>query len=91
MISGIIHVLGSSGRWADAPPPRYGPRNTFYNRFVRWAAKRVRSEVFQVMAAASGAPSKACLTARAPLRGRRQSGSRHRPLARRPDDENPPR
>ena len=38
VISGIIHVLKSGGRWVDAPA-RYGPRKTLYNRFVRWAAK----------------------------------------------------
>ena len=34
VISGIIHVLRSGCRWADAPSP-YGPRKTLYNRFVR--------------------------------------------------------
>ena len=40
VISGIVHVLKSGGRWVDAPPD-YGPRKTLYNRFVRWAAKGV--------------------------------------------------
>jgi transposase len=40
VISGIIHVLKSGGRWADAPAS-YGPRERLYNRFVRWAAKGV--------------------------------------------------
>ena len=40
VISGIVHVLKSGCRWADAPPV-YGPRKTLYNRFVRWAAKGV--------------------------------------------------
>ena len=34
VISGIIHVQKSGGRWIDAPP-EYGPRKTLYNRFVR--------------------------------------------------------
>ncbi len=38
VISGIIHVLKSGCRWADAPEV-YGPRKTLYNRFVRWSAK----------------------------------------------------
>jgi len=37
VISGIIHVLKSGGRWIDAPP-EYGPKKTLYNRYVRWAA-----------------------------------------------------
>ena len=39
VISGIIQVLKSGGRWIDAPEV-YG-RKTLYNRFVRWAAKGV--------------------------------------------------
>lgn len=38
VISGIVHVLKSGGRWADAPEV-YGPRKTLHNRFVRWVAK----------------------------------------------------
>src|ERR1700690_3733285 len=38
VISGIVHVLKSGGRWIDAPP-EYGPKKTLYNRYVRWAAK----------------------------------------------------
>ena len=43
VISGIINVLKSGGRWIDAPPD-YGPRKTLYNRYVRWAAKGVWSQ-----------------------------------------------
>jgi len=35
VISGIVHVLKSGGRWIDAPDV-YGPHQTLYNRFVRW-------------------------------------------------------
>ena len=35
VISGIVHVLKTGGRWVDAPAV-YGPRKTLYNRFVRW-------------------------------------------------------
>src|SRR3954471_11714746 len=34
VISGIVHVLKSGGRWADAPREVYGPKKTLYNRFV---------------------------------------------------------
>jgi transposase len=34
---GIVHVLKPGWRWTDAPAD-YGPRETLYNRFVRWAA-----------------------------------------------------
>jgi len=60
VISGIIHVLKSGGRWADAPPC-YGPRKTLYNRFVRWAAKGVWVDVFEAVAAAGGPPAEVLL------------------------------
>ncbi len=44
--SGIVHVLKSGGRWVDAPPD-YGPKKTLYNRYVRWAAKGVWSDLYQ--------------------------------------------
>ena len=56
VISGIVHVLKSGCRWADAPAV-YGPRKTLYNRFVRWAAKGVWLDIFQALAAAGGPPA----------------------------------
>jgi transposase len=50
VISGIVHVLKSGGRWIDAPAV-YGPRKTLYNRFVRWAAKGVWVDIFHALAA----------------------------------------
>ena len=56
VISGIVHVLKSGCRWADAPAV-YGPRKTLYNRFVRWAAKGVWLDIFHALAAAGGPPA----------------------------------
>ncbi len=56
VISGIIHVLKSGGRWSDAPAV-YGPRKTLYNRFVRWAAKGVWTDIFHALASAGGPPA----------------------------------
>jgi transposase len=56
VISGIVHVLKSGGRWADAPPV-YGPKKTLYNRFVRWAAKDVWTGIFHALACAGGPPA----------------------------------
>ncbi len=56
VISGIIHVLKSGGRWVDAPEV-YGPRKTLYNRFVRWAAKGIWRDLFQALAQAGGPPA----------------------------------
>lgn len=63
VISGIIHVLKTGGRWVDAPEV-YGPHKTLYNRyktlynrFVRWAAKGVWIGVFDALASAGGPPA----------------------------------
>ena len=56
VISGIIHVVKSGGRWVDAPPC-YGPRKTLYNRFVRWAGKGVWQDLFIALAGAGGPPA----------------------------------
>ena len=56
VISGIVHVLKSGGRWVDAPSV-YGPRKTLYNRFVRWAAKGVWVRLFQALAQVDGPPA----------------------------------
>ncbi len=60
VVSGIVHVLRSGGRWVDAPAA-YGPRKTLYNRFVRWAAKGVWAEVFRALAATGGPPAEVLL------------------------------
>ena len=53
VISGIVQVLKSGGRWVDAPP-NYGPRKTLYNRFVRWADKGVWVGLFETLAQSGG-------------------------------------
>jgi len=55
VISGIVHVLISGGRWADAPAA-YGPKKTLYNRWVRWAKAGVWRRAFEELAAAGGPP-----------------------------------
>jgi transposase len=60
VISGIVHVLKSGGRWADAPMV-YGPRKTIYNRFVRWAAKGIWLNIFYALAASGGPPAEVLL------------------------------
>jgi transposase len=34
VISGILHMLKSGGRWRDVPP-EYGPAKTIYTRYTR--------------------------------------------------------
>ena len=49
VVSGIVHVLKSGGRWADCPAD-YGPKKTLYNRFVRWAERGVWERLFAALA-----------------------------------------
>ena len=60
VISSIVHVLKSGGRWVDAPVA-HGPGKTLYNRFVRWAAAGIWQRVFQTLAAAGGPPAELLL------------------------------
>lgn len=53
VISGIIHVLKSGGRWVDAPEA-YGPRKTLHNRFVRWSEKSVWTGIFDTLPQTGG-------------------------------------
>ena len=76
VISGIIHVLKSGGRWADAPRAVYGPRKTLYNRFVRWAAKGVWTNLFETLAKAGGPPSQVLIDSSAVKAHRCASGGK---------------
>ncbi len=72
VISGIIHVLKSGGRWIDAPPD-YGPRKTLYNRFVRWSRLSVFARIFAALAAERGVLDRLMID-------RRSSAPRARPF-----------
>ena len=94
VISGIVHVLKSGGRWIDAPDV-YGPRKTLYNRFVRWAAKGVWADIFHALASAGGPPEQVLIDSSAVKAHRYASGGKggaksgDRPLARRTHNQDP--
>ena len=75
VISGIIHVLESGGRWVDAPR-LYGPHKTLYNRFVRWAAKGVWINLFHALASAGGPPAQVLIDSSAVKAHRSASGGK---------------
>ena len=75
VISGIVHVLKSGGRWVDAPP-EYGPRKTLYNRFVRWAEKGVWTDVFHALARADGPPAQVLIDSSAVKAHRSAAGGK---------------
>ena len=76
VISGIVHVLKSGGRWADAPREVYGPKKTLYNRFVRWAAKGVWTGLFEALASAGGPPAQVLIDSSAVKAHRCASGGK---------------
>jgi transposase len=82
VISGIIHVLKSGGRWVGAPSA-YGPRKTLYNRFVRWAAKGVWEDIFHALASAGGPPAVVLIDSSAVKAHRCASGGKGGSLPRR--------
>jgi transposase len=75
VISGIVHVLKSGGRWIDAPPD-YGPKKTLYNRYVRWAQKGVWVALFQTLAQAGGPPEEVLIDSSAVKAHRSASGGK---------------
>ncbi len=75
VISGIVHVLKSGGRWVDAPFV-YGPRETLYNRFVRWAAKGVWLDIFHTLVVAGGPPAEVLIDSSAVKAHRCASGEK---------------
>ena len=82
VISGIVHVLKSGGRWVDAPS-EYGPKKTLYNRFVRWAEKGVWIGLFNALAQAGGPPAQVPIDSSAVKAHRSASGGKGgRPIRR---------
>lgn len=75
VISGIVHVLKSGGRWIDAPP-EYGPKKTLYNRYVRWADKGVWVALFQALAKADGPPAQVLIDSSAVKAHRSAAGGK---------------
>jgi transposase len=53
VISGIIHMLRSGGRWRDCPP-EYGPYTTIYNRFNRWSRQGIWLAMFKAITGSTG-------------------------------------
>ena len=76
VISGIVHVLKSGERWGDAPREVYGPKKTLYNRFVRWAAKGVWTDLFEALASAGGPPAQVLIDSSAVKAHRCASGGK---------------
>ena len=76
VISGIVHVLKSGGRWTDTPREVYGPKKTLYNRFVRWATRGVWVRLFETLAQAGGSPAQVLIDSSAVKAHRCASGGK---------------
>ncbi|GJD34064.1 transposase [Methylobacterium aerolatum] len=76
VLSGIVHVLKSGGRWTDAPREIYGSKKTLSNRFVRWAAKGIWVGLFETLARAGGPPSQVLIDSAAVNAHRCTAGGR---------------
>ena len=73
--SGIVHILKSGCRWADAPS-EYGPRKTLYNRWRRWAEKGHWIRIFEALADEGGPPSQALIDSSAVRAHRSAAGGK---------------
>ena len=60
VISGILHILKTGGRWRDVPPA-YGPPTTIYNRYNRWSRRGLWQRLFEQIAGAGEVPSELSL------------------------------
>ena len=101
VISCILHILRTGGRWRDVPP-EYGPAKTIYNRDTCWARRGIWQRISVKVAAAGPIPQELAL-ASSNMKARRSAsggpeGPRQRKggihasgwrLARRPNSENP--
>ncbi len=93
VISGIMHMLRSGGRWKDCPTA-YGPYTTIYNRWNRWSRQGVWERIFYALTGSTVcSPGRSTPPTSRPIARRRaQKGglsSRHWHLARWTHDQNP--
>jgi transposase len=92
--SGIVYMLRCGARWRDCPEV-YGPYTTIYNRFNRWSRQGIWTDIFYGLTGSTGytdRPPSIRRTSKPTARQRAQKGGlqqRHRPLARRSNDQNP--
>ena len=82
VISGILHVLKTGCRWRDVPAD-YGPPTTIYNRYHRWAQRRIWQRIFDRMAAAGAVPEELSLDSTQVKAHRSALGSKRGPKRKR--------
>ncbi len=60
VISGILHILKTGGRWRDVPK-EYGPAKTVYDRYTRWARRGIWQRIFAKVASSGPIPDELAL------------------------------
>ncbi|GJE62137.1 IS5 family transposase [Methylobacterium trifolii] len=94
IISGILHVLTTGFHWRDCPAD-YGPRTTVYNRFNRWSRRGFWRATLTDLPKAGWSCEAAAIDStyvrahRSAHGGKMGQGARHRPVAWRPDHQDP--
>jgi transposase len=94
VISGILHVLKTGCRCQDCPT-EYGPPTTIYNRFNRWSGRQRWTDMLDALVAKgvlalSASIDSSYVKAHRPAHGGKGGeGAGHRPVARRPDHQDP--
>lgn len=84
VVSGIVHVLKSGGRWRDCPA-EYGPRTTVYNRFNRWSGRGFWRAMLAALAEAGWVAESAALDSTYVRAHRSAHGAKGGPRRRRSD------
>ena len=92
VISGILYMLRSGGRWRDCPA-EYGPYTTIYNRFNRWSRQGIWLAMFKAVTDSGLFPLLLSTVPRlrptAPRPGEKGGLLEHRAFTGWPDDEDP--
>ena len=81
VISGIVYMLQSGGRWRDCPA-EYGPYTTVYNRFNRWSRQGVWHDIFKALTGHSGFYSSAAIDSTSVKAHRSAAGAKGGPSSR---------
>jgi len=81
VISGIVHMLQSGGRWRDCPV-EYGPYTTIYNRFNRWSRQGIWHGIFKALTGHSGIYSSAAIDSTSVKAHRSAGGAKGGPSSR---------
>src|SRR6186713_3136895 len=73
VLNGIFWVLRSGAPWRDLPMS-FGPRTTYYNRFVRWRRAGVWDRIMNALSADHATTMRRCRSSPHPWSGYTSTG-----------------